>query len=59
MSRYLELNQLHKYQVQAIRFTLDHPQAQLWLDMGLGKSVVTLCALVELLDRLLIFAVHF
>ena len=42
----------HNYQRQAIDFVLDHPQAVLILEMGLGKTAITLTALNELLyDR--------
>lgn len=39
----------HPYQSQAIQFLLDHPKAALFLDMGLGKTSVTLTALSKLL----------
>ena len=32
----------HEYQQYATRFILDHPVAAILLDMGLGKSVITL-----------------
>ena len=38
----------HKYQSYATRFILDHPVSAVFLDMGLGKSVVTLSAIFEL-----------
>lgn len=42
----------HEYQSQAIDFLIHHPQAALFLDMGLGKTSITLTALEELaLDR--------
>ena len=42
----------HKYQQYAKDFILDHPVCCLMLDMGLGKTVITLSALWELaLDR--------
>ena len=42
----------HPYQEPAIQFVLDHPRCILSLDMGLGKTVITLTALEELvLDR--------
>ena len=42
----------HDYQAYATDFILDHPACGLILDMGLGKSVITLTALWELLlDR--------
>lgn len=40
------------YQKKAIRHIIDHPQAGLFLDMGLGKTVSTLTAIEELIyDR--------
>ena len=43
----------HAYQEYAMNFVLEHPQCGLILDMGLGKSVITLTALFELLlDRI-------
>ena len=39
----------HDYQAYATDFVLTHPYCGLILDMGLGKSVITLTALWELL----------
>ena len=42
----------HNYQQYAENFILEHPVCCLMLDMGLGKTVITLTALWELaLDR--------
>lgn len=38
----------HDYQMYATQFIIDHPCAGLLLDMGCGKSVITLTALWEL-----------
>ena len=38
----------HDYQVRAIEFVASRPYCALFLDMGLGKSVVTLTALRNL-----------
>lgn len=38
----------HKYQSYCIRRLLDSPALALWLEMGLGKTVVTLSAIDEL-----------
>ena len=38
----------HKYQLDCIRFIREHPYCGLFLDMGLGKTVITLTALWEL-----------
>lgn len=45
----------HDYQTYATNFILDHPIAAVFLDMGLGKSVITLTAIFDLcLDSFLI-----
>lgn len=41
----------YDYQVKATQFVLDHPECGLLLDMGLGKSVITLTAVQELIDE--------
>lgn len=38
----------HDYQQYATRFILEHPIAAVFLQMGLGKSVITLTAIWEL-----------
>lgn len=38
----------HKYQERAIGFVVEHPYCALFMDMGLGKSVITLTALRSL-----------
>ena len=38
----------HNYQTYATDFILNHPVSAVFLDMGLGKSVITLTALYEL-----------
>ena len=40
--------QPHDYQEYATRFIVDHPIAAVFLQMGLGKSVITLTAIQEL-----------
>jgi SNF2 family DNA or RNA helicase len=42
-------DQLHPYQQKAVNFQCTHPNTMLWLDMGLGKSVVTLTSIAHLL----------
>ena len=45
----------HEYQKYATDFILSHPIAAVFLEMGLGKSVITLTALFDLiLDSFLI-----
>ena len=38
----------HKYQTYATDFILEHPVSAVFLDMGLGKSVITLTAIFDL-----------
>lgn len=38
----------HKYQTYATNFILEHPIAAVFLEMGLGKSVITLTAIFDL-----------
>ena len=40
---------LHDYQKKAVNFQSTHPNSMLWLDMGLGKTVITLTSLSHLL----------
>lgn len=42
-------NLLHDYQKKAVNFQCTHPHSMLWLDMGLGKTVVTLTSIAHLL----------
>lgn len=39
---------LHGYQATAVQRLLDNPKYALWLDMGLGKTVITLTAISDL-----------
>ena len=39
----------HEYQEFAIRFIKEHPVAAVFLDMGMGKSSVTLTAVMDLM----------
>ena len=47
----------HPYQKQAIEWILDNPSCGLFLDMGLGKTSITLTALKILLDRFEVFKI--
>lgn len=47
---FLARNQLHPYQEKAKDFIKQRKSCQLWLDMGLGKTVTTLTAIQELID---------
>ena len=39
----------HDYQQYAMRFVLEHPVAAVFLDCGMGKSVIALTAIYDLL----------
>lgn len=41
---------LHDYQVQAVNFLVSHHRAALFLDMGLGKTLISLSALNQCLE---------
>lgn len=43
-------NLLHDYQKKAVNFQCTHAQSMMWLDMGLGKTVITLTSLAHLLS---------
>ena len=45
-------NNLHEYQNRAVDFILENKKVALLLDMGLGKTVSSLTALVDLLDSM-------
>jgi predicted GH43/DUF377 family glycosyl hydrolase len=49
MDGLLNRTNLHEYQEYSVRFIIDHPTAAILLDCGLGKTVITLTALNELL----------
>ena len=40
---------LHDYQKKAVNFQCTHAQSMLWLDMGLGKTVITLTSISHLI----------
>ena len=45
----------HDYQAEATNFILEHPISAVFLDMGLGKSIITLSAIFDLcLDSFLV-----
>lgn len=48
---------LHAYQQKAINFQCSHPESMLWLDMGLGKTAITLTSIVHLLSTQFLNAV--
>lgn len=43
--------QLHPYQQKAVNFQCTSPESMLWLDMGLGKTAITLTSLSHLLGQ--------
>ena len=42
----LEPEQLHPYQRGTIEHIKEHPHSMLWVDMGLGKTISVLTALL-------------
>lgn len=46
----LDRNNLHAYQRTAVEHIKEHPESALFLDMGLGKTVSTLTAIVDLIN---------
>lgn len=46
----LDRNNLHAYQRTAVEHIKEHPECALFLDMGLGKTVSTLTAIVDLIN---------
>jgi SNF2 family DNA or RNA helicase len=43
-------DKLHGYQQKAVNFQCTHPYSALWLDMGLGKTAITLTTIAHLLN---------
>src|SRR5574343_573608 len=41
---------LHDYQKKAVNFQCTHAHSMLWMDMGLGKTVITLTSLAHLIN---------
>ena len=50
-------NLLHGYQQRAVTFQCSHPGTMLWLDVGLGKTSITLTSIVHLLAQRFLRAV--
>ena len=44
--------QLHKYQDRMINFIYNTPKCALWAGLGLGKTITTLTAIVDLIDSM-------
>ena len=47
----LHRSNLHGYQRIAVQHIKEHPDAALFLDMGLGKTVSTLTAVADLINE--------
>ena len=47
----LQRSNLHGYQRTAVEHIKQHPDAALFLDMGLGKTVSTLTAVADLINE--------
>ena len=45
-------NDLHKYQERMINFIYNAPKCALWAGLGLGKTITTLSAIVDLIDSM-------
>ena len=46
---------MHGYQVTGVRHSLAHPQSALWMDMGLGKTIVALSVIWERMNHLQVY----
>ena len=53
----LTTEDFHEYQTRTVNHMLQHPQSMLWLDMGLGKTIVALTAANILLDQMNVYGV--
>ena len=49
--------QPHDYQKRAVRFIKEHNSAGLFLDMGLGKTAITLTAISDMMEELEVYRV--
>jgi len=47
----LKPEQLFDYQKQGVDHSINHDDTMLWLQMGLGKTIITLTAIVERINR--------
>ena len=50
-------SQLHAYQNTAIEHIKTHPSSMLWLDLGLGKTIASLTAAVDLMNTMQVYGV--
>ena len=46
---------MHQYQVSATRHALQYPQSALWMDMGLGKTIVALSAIWDRMNQMQVY----
>jgi len=51
VSKILKPSDLHDYQKRAIAHQCTNPYTMLWLDMGLGKTIITLSTVAHLLNQ--------
>ncbi len=47
----LRRSDLHEYQKRAVEFLVDRPHAGLFLGCGIGKTIITLTAITDLIDE--------
>lgn len=45
------VDQLHEYQRKAVQFVLDTPYCALFIDLGMGKSAISLTAIMQLVSE--------
>ena len=53
----LNRTNLHTYQTKTVEHIKTHPQSMLWLDLGLGKTVSSLTAAVDLMNEMKVYGV--
>lgn len=54
---YLNRGQMHFYQGEGVNFIIDNPRCCTWFEPGLGKTITTLTAVVDLFDDFEIYRV--
>jgi SNF2 family DNA or RNA helicase len=53
----LTTEDFHPYQIRTIEHMMGNPQSMLFLDPGLGKSIITLTSIAMLLDQMKVYGV--
>lgn len=53
----LNRSNLHNYQIKTVEHIKSHHQSMLWLDLGLGKTVSSLTAAVDLMNEMKVYGV--